>query len=261
MGRDLLRLDTEAEVVKIARFIRTTVEGAGAKGTVVGISGGVDSAVVGELCVRALGKSRVTTMLLPSKHTPRSDLRDAVSLSTGWGTKTYTIPIDGVVDAISSASGMGGHRLANANMQARVRMTILYLAANTNRRLVAGTGDRSEEEVGFFTKFGDGGVDFLPIAHLYKTQVRALGAHLGLPGRIVRKPASPQLWPGHTAAQELPLDYDRLDVVLNCLYVLKLSRRQSAVRAEVPESVVARVMEMHESSAHKRSLPPSLAKD
>jgi NH3-dependent NAD+ synthetase len=108
------------------------------------------------------------------------------------------------------------------------------------------------------TKHGDGGVDFLPIAHLYKTQVRALGAHLGLPRNVVDKPASPQLWPGHTAAEELPADYDRLDLVLHCLFDEKLSTREAAAQAGMDLSVVHRVLEMHRRTAHKRALPPQI---
>jgi NH3-dependent NAD+ synthetase len=108
------------------------------------------------------------------------------------------------------------------------------------------------------TKHGDGGVDFLPIAHLYKTQVRALGAHLGLPRDVFDKPASPQLWPGHTAAEELPADYDKLDIVLYYLFDAKLPAREAAARAGMDPSVVGRVLGMHRQTAHKRALPPSL---
>ncbi len=109
------------------------------------------------------------------------------------------------------------------------------------------------------TKFGDGGVDFLPIAHLFKTQVRELGRHLGLPERVVTKPASPGLWPGHTAAEELPADYDVLDPLLSFLFDKKLSPREAAKKAAVDLAVAKKVMEMHGKTEHKRALPPSLA--
>jgi NAD+ synthase len=153
---------------------------------------------------------------------------------------------------------MEGAKLADANLQARTRMVLLYYFANTMGYLVAGTGDRSEEEIGFFTKYGDGGVDFLPIAHLYKTQVRFLARRLGLPRKIAEKPASPQLWPGHKATDEIPVDYDKLDLVLSALFDLKLKPREAAARAGVPPSVVERTLEMHRRSAHKRTVPPSL---
>jgi NAD+ synthase len=120
------------------------------------------------------------------------------------------------------------------------------------------TGDRSEELLGYYTKYGDGGVDFLPISHLYKTQVRALGAHLGFPKRLVRKPASPQLWPGHKASDEIPADYDRLDIALHFLFDLKTAPLEAAVKAGLPPGAIDKVLEMHRKSEHKRKMPPSL---
>jgi NAD+ synthase len=139
-------------------------------------------------------------------------------------------------------------------------MTLLYYYANSLGYLVAGTGDRSELAIGFFTKFGDGGADFLPIAHLFKTQVRQLAAYLGLPKGVVGKPASPQLWPGHRATDEIPADYERLDLVLHDLYDLKKTPSAAAKDAGVPRSVVDRVLEMHAKSEHKRAPAPSLAR-
>lgn len=121
------------------------------------------------------------------------------------------------------------------------------------------TGDRSEELLGYFTKFGDGGVDFLPISHLYKTQVRRLGAHLGLPKNIVEKPASPQLWPGHKATDEIPAVYDRLDILLHHLFDLKASPHEAAFSAGLPVRVADKVLEMHRKTEHKRTMPPSLS--
>ena len=109
------------------------------------------------------------------------------------------------------------------------------------------------------TKFGDGGVDFLPISHLYKTQVRALGASLGLPAGVVHKPASPQLWPGHKASDEIPADYDRLDIALHSLFDLKRSPMEAARTAGLDLEAVERVMQMHRRTGHKRKMPPSLS--
>jgi NH3-dependent NAD+ synthetase len=108
------------------------------------------------------------------------------------------------------------------------------------------------------TKFGDGGVDFLPIAHLYKTQVRELGAHLGLPEHIVKKPASPQLWPGHKAVDEIPIEYERLDPVLAGLFDEKLPPREVAKKTGVDLKVVQDVVRRHRNSAHKRAYPPMI---
>jgi len=251
-------ISPSAESERIESFIQSVVDGASAKGVVVALSGGVDSAVVGVLCVRALGKTKVLAVLLPSNHTPEQDMDDARKLADAWGVRKEEVPISGIVEALISSSKVQGTRLAKANVEARVRMVLDYYWANTLGYLVAGTGDKSEELLGYFTKFGDGGADFLPIAHLYKTQVRALGKHLGLPKGVVEKPASPQLWPGQKASDEIPADYDKLDVLLHYLFDLKSKPSEAAARARVPMDVVGQVLEMHRRTGHKRALPPSL---
>jgi len=193
---------------------------------------------------------------MPSEFTPEEDLEDAAALAKTWGVRTFRANISRIVDQFYSALDVGRDRIAKANVQARVRMVLCYYVANTLGLLVAGTGDRSESSVGFFTKHGDGGVDFLPIAHLYKTQVRALGAKLKIPERMVAKTASPRLWPGHRAADELPADYDRLDPLLYYLFDAKLSPAVAARKAGVKPEMARRVLEMHTDSAHKRALPP-----
>jgi len=253
-----LRIQADREAGRIMAFIRRTVDEARVGGVVLGLSGGIDSAVVAALCVNALGKDRVLVLLMPSGHTPREDLDDARRLADHWGVKREEIPISRIVDDVTGSTRGEGARVAKANAQARVRMVLLYYRANSLGYLVAGTGDKSEELLGYFTKWGDGGVDFLPIAHLYKTQVRELGAFLGLPRGVVRKPASPQLWPGQKATDEIPADYDKLDVVLHCLYDLKVKPSEASAKARVPLGVVKRVIEMHERTEHKRKLPPSL---
>jgi NAD+ synthase len=254
-----LEIDLAGEARKVVRFIQGTVRSSGARGAVVGLSGGIDSSVVGALCVRALGKDSVVALLMPSKHTPRSDLDDAVSLADTWGVRRLRVDISPLADAVAGSLDVKVDRIALANIQARVRMVLLYYVANSEGILVAGTGDRSEEEIGFFTKYGDGGADFLPIAHLYKTQVRMLGEFLGIPKKIVEKPASPQLWTGHTASEELPVDYEKLDVILNSILDKDLSHREAAKAAGVPLKAVKQVIWMRGRSAHKRMPPPSLA--
>ena len=128
--------------------------------------------------------------------------------------------------------------------------------SNTLNRLVAGTGDRSEILIGFFTKWGDGGVDFLPIGHLYKTQVRSLARHLGLPDRIAFKPSSPQLWRGQRATDEIPADYERLDLAMHYVFDKGLTPQEAALRAKMGLHDVTKMIEMNRRSAHKRALPP-----
>lgn len=254
-----LEIEAAREADRIASFIFETVHGAHAGGVVVGLSGGIDSAVVGALCVRALGKGKVLALLMPSAHTPREDLEDARNLAGSWGVRREEVPISGSVEAIMASVKARGTRLARANVQARVRMILNYYRANSLGYLVAGTGDRSETLLGYFTKWGDGGADFLPIAHLFKTQVRYLGAYLGIPEEVVVKPASPQLWAGQQAVDEIPADYGSLDIALHYLFDLNAKPAEAAAAAGLPLGVVKEVLEMHAKTEHKRELPPSLA--
>jgi len=254
-----LELDYATAEKEILAFIRKVVSDSGAKGAVVGLSGGIDSAVVGALCVRALGKDNVIGVLMPAYHTPVQDVKDARQMAKSWGIKSYEVPIDKTFEALTGSLSLDSdNKIASANSKARIRMTILYHFANRLGMLVAGTGDKSEDILGYFTKFGDGGVDFLPIAHLYKTQVRALGARLGLPQNVVTKPASPQLWPGHKATDELPLAYEQLDPVLFGLFELKLSANHVAKQTGVGKDIIDKILRMNRTSAHKRAYPPML---
>jgi len=255
-----LGIEPGKETNRIVSFIREVVGRASGNGVVVALSGGIDSAVVGALCVKALGSAKVLGLMLPSDHTPDEDKEDAGALADSWGIRAESIPISKMVKSLIDSAGVEGTKIARANVEARVRMVILYYYANALGYLVAGTGDRSESLLGYFTKGGDGQVDFLPIAHLYKTQVRALGAHLGLPRKIVEKPASPQLWPGQKASDEIPAEYDKLDVVLHYLFDLNSKPSEAASKGGVPMSVVEKVLEMHLKTGHKRSMPPSLAR-
>ncbi|MEM4416688.1 MAG: NAD+ synthase [Nitrososphaerota archaeon] len=209
-GLTLTDLDYKSVEKGLVSFISDYVERAGAEGVVVGLSGGVDSSVVATLCVRAVSRERVLGLIMPAGFTPAEDVEDARWLASWLQIRHKIIPIDPIVSAYASQLGVDierpDSRLAYANLRARIRMSILYFHANLLNYLVAGTGDKSEILIGYFTKYGDGGVDFLPLAGLYKTQLRQLAKSLGLPDRIAFKPSSPQLYPGHKAVDEIPAD-------------------------------------------------------
>lgn len=247
---------------EIVGFIKRTVEGAGAEGVVIGLSGGVDSAVVASLCVRALGKKRVLAILMPMSFTPEVDISDAKRLALQLGIEVQRVDIDPIRQALVLALKADPQdrstRVPLANVIARVRMVVLYWFANVKNRLVAGTGDKSEDMIGYFTKYGDGGVDFLPIAHLYKTQVRLLARFLGVPEEIASKPSSPQLYPGHKATDEIPVDYDLLDKILFALFEAKLSKEEISDMLDFDVGTVTRAIAAHQSSSHKREYPRML---
>ena len=134
-------------------------------------------------------------------------------------------------------------------------MSILYYHANLMGRLVVGTGDKSEELIGYFTKFGDGGVDILPIGDLYKTQVRELGRWMGLPGYLVEKKSSPMLWAGHDAQAEIGISYEIIDQVLHGMIDQGMTPKILSTQLGIRNNVVERIQVMINESKHKRSVP------
>lgn len=254
------KLDFKKLTYEVTQFIREVVEDADAQGVVIGLSGGVDSSLVATLCVQSIGKTRVLGILLPTNFTPQQDVEDAIELAKWLGIRTNTVNVQPLYDAFAQTLVCdlkeSTERTLFANVLARIRMTLLYYYANRNHYLVAGTGDRSEDLIGYFTKYGDGGVDFLPISHLYKTQVRAFATYLGVPERIAYKPSSPQLYPGHQATDEIPIDYEKLDLVLVGLYVENLSPNEVSRYTRVPIDIVKDTLRCFTASKHKRVYPP-----
>ncbi|MGQ9515041.1 MAG: NAD+ synthase [Thermoproteota archaeon] len=257
--KDLLKIDTESMERKICKFIKDVVSGSASRGLVLGLSGGVDSCVAAVLCTRAIQADNVLALLLPTSSTPKQDLEDARYLVEKTKIKSYEIWLDPIIDAfMKSLPSQKEERLPKANLTARCRMVCLYYYANLMNYLVVGTGDRSEILIGYFTKYGDGGADLLPLAHLYKTQVRQMASYLGLPENIVTKPSSPALWPGQKATDEIPVDYGVLDLILYYLFDAKLSPDEVAAELQTPRNIVDDVIRRNRATAHKRSYPPSM---
>jgi len=257
-----LALDWDSTSKEIVDFIQSYVRKSRTKGVVVGLSGGVDSSLVAKLSVMALGPNKVLGVLMPTSFTPEADIQDANDLAHLLSIDTSRIDI-GSIDraflvAIKTSADTEELKIPLANLKARIRMTVLYFFANKLNYLVAGTGDRSEDLIGYFTKYGDGGVDFLPISHLYKTQVRKLAEFLGIPGRIAYKPSSPQLYPGHKATDEIPVDYDVLDMVEKMLFDDKLSPADVSIKCDLRRGIVDEVARRYANSSHKRLYPPML---
>ncbi len=244
----------------IRRFIRHRVEQAGARGVVLGVSGGVDSTVVGALCARALGRERVLGLLMPEREPEPEAI-----LAIEWLRIPHKIvPIRRILERIiASGGGEGGggrswgqdlERTAEGNVKARIRMVLLYLEANRSGRLVMGTGNKSEILTGYFTKYGDGAADVMPIGDLYKTQVSELAAQLGVPERIRSLAPSAGLYTGQTDEAELGVPYETLDRVLLGLE-LGLGPEELRERTGAKAGDIKRVMGLVEASAHKRLLP------
>jgi NAD+ synthase len=254
--RDVISLDYENVANMLSEFIRDYVSDAKAKGVVVGVSGGVDSATTLYLLARSLGVDKVLALILPdSEVTPSEDLEDAKLLVEKLGVRYRVIDIKNITDSYLTLLEEADKKTIG-NLRARIRMTILYYYANMYGYLVAGTGDRSEILIGYFTKYGDGAADFFPIGCLYKSQVRRLALHLGVPVKIAWKPSSPRLWPGQLAEEELGLKYDEIDLILYALFDLGLGVKEAAEATGLPVVKIMRVLELHENTRHKRQPPP-----
>ena len=264
LNQESLKLDFEKTLDEILQFIKEVVRNAHASGVVLGLSGGVDSALTAAVCTRALGGEKVLGIMMPTSFTPERDNTDALELAEMLGIKVTKVDIESICEAFVKTLRIDTDdpktRMPLANIRARIRMIIPYFNANANNYLVAGTGDRSETLIGYFTKHGDGGADFFPIRHLYKTQVRELAKHLSLSDRIADKPSSPQLYPGHRLSDELPIDYDKLDLVLVGYFDYGMSPEEIAEQTNVPPNIVMEVIDRYKRTEHKRSAAPSITR-
>jgi len=250
---DLTPRFREDQVGIITSFLRHHLRDSGRRGFVLGMSGGLDSCLVAKLCSMAVGPRKVLGLFLPETGTSASERRDARDWAHRLRIEFREVAIDSFLAAFRDGLSRMDRRLAG-NVKARVRMILLYHAAGSEDRLVLGTGNKSELLCGYFTKMGDGGCDFLPIGDLYKTQVRAMAATLGVPKRILSKPPTAGLWPGQTDEGELGLAYADLDRVLHGIE-LHLTPAETAKRAELPRRTVERIERLVAASVHKRKMP------
>jgi NAD+ synthase len=239
---------------RIERFITNYLSKSSAKGLVIGLSGGLDSSVVLRLCVNALGPTRVLGIIIPSQVTPAEDTDHAIDLAKSLGIKYHNIDIAAMIKKYEELLPVDER--ASGNLTARIRMSILYYHAAINGYLVAGTSDKSEIQIGYFTKFGDGAADIMPIADLYKTQVRALAKFLDLPESIINKKSSPRLWGNHLAEDELGMDYEMIDQILYLLIDRKVKPKDVARRLDITTNQVNKIKEMMEKNSHKRNPAP-----
>lgn len=245
---------------RLVDWLRSQMAAAGARGFVVGLSGGLDSAVVARLCQSA-APERTLGVILPC-HSAPEDAADAMRVAEHFSLAVVSLPLDDSYDALAAgftsalpdavpeaADGVEPPdeqraRLALANIKPRLRMTALYYIANRLNYLVAGTGNRTELLIGYFTKYGDGGVDLLPLGNLVKSEVRALARELGVPPAIIDKPPSAGLWLGQTDEGEMGFSYAELEAYL-----------RQGPQAVAP-AVAVRIERLARASDHKRALPP-----
>jgi len=254
-----LTLDSEREANRIVRFVRRQLARTGRERVVLGLSGGIDSALTALLCVRALGPDRVIAMALPHATSSPSSEKDARLLADQLGIKLTRFDITPMVEAMEQAyPNMGARR--RGNIMARCRMTVLYDQSEAYKGLVVGASNRTEMLLGYFTLYADNAAAFRPIGHLYKHQVRQLARHLGTPEAILTKAPSADLWAGQTDEGELGFTYDHADQILYLLTECERTPSQVVELGHSRELVDAVWGRMH-WSVFKRREPPSLPTD
>ena len=237
----------------VTNFIRTRVNDANSDGVVLGLSGGIDSAVTLSLAVKALGSHKVTGLIMPFTLTESVDL--ARNHAKDLNVDTKLIDISDIVTSYIKNSSLFSEQLSEGNLHSRIRMSLLYGAGFSSNYLVIGTSNKSELLIGYWTKWGDGGTDFLPIGDLYKTQVFELGKLLGVPSKIqVRKPTA-ELWPDQTDEQEFGFTYEELDSVL---FELEKFSSVSQINENTGISLekIDKIKSLVQASIHKRVFPP-----
>src|SRR5208337_2408960 len=234
---------------EIEQMIRYAYWNSGCTGIVVGVSGGVDSAVAAAFCCRAIGPDKVLGLSLPTSVSTPQDARDAAELCAALGMEHRVISIDPMLAAFKTLPGFVGSPYLLGNLMARIRMTVLYYHANRDHRLVCGTSNRSECMLGYCTKYGDNAADIQPIVHLYKTDVYEVAREMKIPVPILTKTPSAGLWAGQSDEGEIGLSYAEIDTALRNL---EANGWKAGTPAE--EKVLARA----EKNAHKRLAAPNL---
>ena len=234
------------EIVKIKDHMRSAVWNAHAEGFVVGISGGIDSAVACALAAKAVGPERVLGVSMPVSSNSPQDAADAKALCDALGVRLITVPLGDVQEAFLAKEHITGTPLLAGNIASRLRMTALYNIAAANGYLVCGTSNKTEYLIGYSTKWGDGAADVQPLLHLYKKDVYALAEELGIPQEIIDKAPSAGFFEGQTDEADIGLTYQELD---SALWNLELN--EFVPQNAVEEKVLGLVLK----SEHKRKPP------
>lgn len=236
---------SKERVKALVAWLEREVKSAGAKGTVFGLSGGIDAAVVGALCKEACGRETLG-LILPCFNR-QEEVEDAQLVAEKFGLPYRLIDLSDIY--LLTAGILSGEKITGKertpafyNIKPRLRMIAFYYWASRLNYLVVGTSNRSERAIGYFTKYGDGGADLLPLGNLVKAEVRAVARCLGVPEKIINKPPSAGLWEGQTDEGEMGLTYEELDRYL--------------LTGEGAPEVIKRLREMERKSAHKRRMPP-----
>ncbi len=247
---EILNQDYSSIIKKIELFLKEQVSISKTNGLILGLSGGIDSVTTAFLCAKVFKEKTLALVMPDSKISPKEETEDALKIIEDLGIDYKLIDINFIVSEYSKY--IEPNKKALGNLRARIRSDLLYYYANSKNLLVVGTSDKSEFFIGYFTKFGDGAADILPIVSLYKTQVRELAKYLGVPNTIIVKKSSPNLWLDHDAEEEIGAKYEEIDLILHCIVDKKLSVDETIEITNINEKIVNRINLLYKTSEHKR---------
>jgi NAD+ synthase len=241
--------DLGCRMGRVEQMIRYAYWNSGCKGIVVGLSGGIDSAVAAAFSCQAIGPVNVLGLSLPTSVSNPVDVADAAELCRYLGMRHEVVNIDPILAGYRTMPGFTDTPYLLGNLMARTRMAVLYYYANRDNRLVCGTSNRSEYLLGYCTKYGDNAADLQPLLHLYKTDIYIVAKELGIPEPIIKKVPSAGLWEGQSDEKEIGLSYAEIDASLKAL-----EGKEWQARTPVEE----RVLTLVKKSGHKRVAAPNL---
>jgi len=234
----------------IEKYLLDEIEKTHSKGVILGLSGGIDSAVLAYICKNKLKEKTVAIIMPDTEITPKSETEDAMKMISLTGIEYKLVDINPIVKEYSMY--LEPNEKSKGNLRARIRTNILYYYANAKKYLVLGSSDKSEFMIGYFTKHGDGASDITPIISLYKLQVREIAKYLGVPENVISKKSSPHLWKEHEAENELGISYEEIDSVLYCLYEKKLSTEETEKITLIDKLTIQKIQILILNSEHKR---------
>ena len=254
-----LSINPEETLIILKDFIKTYIQNSNAKGVIIGLSGGLDSSVAAVICQKVLGKKNTNCIFLPDNVTPELDIKHVKVLVNKFNLNLKEKNIEYYLNNIDDLFLKKRDNIAMANVKARLRMLIIYEYANMTNNIVCGTSNKSELLVGYFTKYGDGGVDINPLGDLYKTQIFELGKHLKIPLEIITKAPTAGLLKNQTDEIDLRISYNNLDLILAGLEK-KMDIKSISEKTHIKISEIKRIEKMITMSQHKRrfSLIPKL---